>query len=89
MRSLAQHPGWVLVMAHLNNRKAMMENILAGRTSAVDLVMDPRMGGLDGLIRYHTEIVRLETAVYWLGHIQEFVRRAEAHPELQSAQPDI
>ena len=83
LRSLAQHPGWEMLMAGLNNQKAGLEQIQAGATHAADIT------GLDGLIRYQIEAAVREEGIYRLGQIQDIIRRAEAFPEMEPApQPD-
>jgi len=80
LRALAVHPGFMWLMADLEEKKAMHEDRLRAHQGAAALSMKD---GLDGLLRYHTAAVQAEEAVYWLGYIQHLVRRANALPAMQ------
>ena len=81
LRALADHAGFQYLTAHLENVKAIYEQ--TSGMSAIAAVADPKTGGLDGLLRYTCERIRNEEAVFWIGFLQNTVRRAGAMPDLK------
>jgi len=84
--SLADHPGWHYLMAEFEDRKAIHESI---RDS---LLFDLKPATPDAAFK--AELLRLSEAIFWLGWLQDKIRRANAAPDLSSysraasAEPD-
>ena len=72
--SLAQHPGWIYLIAELEDRKAIHESLRDG------LLADLTAATPDAVFK--AELLRLNEAIFWLGWIQDKVHRANAFPDL-------
>lgn len=70
LASLLSNPGFELFIIELNNRKATIEDQLARP--------QPQPKGLDGLIANAVQRARDEEAVFWLGWMQHYAKRALA-----------
>ena len=76
LRALSEHAGFQYLMAFLENSKAVYESDRSQGAAQAG------RNGLDGLLAYHTEKVRNEEAIFWIGFLQNIVRRAGAMPDL-------
>ena len=74
-RALADHAGFQELMAYMETVKATYEQHPPSATHA-------GRNGLDGILQYHTECVRNEEAIFWIGFLQNAVRRTGAMPNL-------
>ena len=74
IRNLIDHPGWIYLMAELDNRKAHQEQLQKSLTRQIPQTMTS-----EAVVR---ELVRINEAVFWLGWIQDKVARANALPNL-------
>lgn len=75
LRSLVGNPGWHYIMAELEDRKALYEQKRIWLTSRI-----PTTVNAEQLTR---ELICTDEAVFWIGWVQDKVRRAEAMPPLQ------
>ena len=80
LHSLADHPGFQYLMARIEASKAIYEG---GSRQAIAA----GQRGLDGVIAAHTEAVRNEEAIFWIGFLQWMVRKYDAMPNLDEFVP--
>jgi hypothetical protein len=74
LKALTTHPGWVYLMAEMENRKAICEHALDGLVLGVDPKTESEL--------FIREALRLRECIACYGEMQQRIRKANAMPAL-------